>query len=141
MKDLQAMDRAHRIGQRKVVNVYRLITRSTLEEKIMGYYILLLIYQQSKKYSILFPYRLQKFKVQTANTVISGENSRLETMGTDQILDLFTNKPLGNQSGSLKPTTGSVKSILETLPELWDPKQYEDEFDLSNFMMKLSNNK
>lgn len=36
MKDLQAMDRAHRIGQRKVVNVYRLITRATLEEKIMG---------------------------------------------------------------------------------------------------------
>lgn len=36
MKDLQAMDRAHRIGQKKVVNVYRLITRNTLEEKIMG---------------------------------------------------------------------------------------------------------
>jgi TATA-binding protein-associated factor len=36
-KDLQAMDRAHRIGQKKVVNVYRLITRGTLEEKIMSY--------------------------------------------------------------------------------------------------------
>jgi len=36
-KDLQAMDRAHRLGQRKTVNVYRLITRGTLEEKIMGY--------------------------------------------------------------------------------------------------------
>ena len=35
--DLQAMDRAHRIGQKKVVNVYRLITKGTLEEKIMGY--------------------------------------------------------------------------------------------------------
>lgn len=34
-KDLQAMDRAHRIGQKKVVNVYRLITRGTLEEKIL----------------------------------------------------------------------------------------------------------
>jgi len=31
------MDRAHRIGQKKVVNVYRLIMRNTLEEKIMGY--------------------------------------------------------------------------------------------------------
>ena len=37
MRDLQAMDRAHRIGQKKVVNVYRLITRNTLEEKIMRY--------------------------------------------------------------------------------------------------------
>jgi TATA-binding protein-associated factor len=36
MRDLQAMDRAHRIGQKKVVNVYRLITKNTLEEKIMG---------------------------------------------------------------------------------------------------------
>ena len=36
MKDLQAMDRAHRLGQKKVVNVYRLITKGTLEEKIMG---------------------------------------------------------------------------------------------------------
>jgi TATA-binding protein-associated factor len=36
MKDLQAMDRAHRLGQKKVVNVYRLIMRGTLEEKIMG---------------------------------------------------------------------------------------------------------
>lgn len=35
-KDLQAMDRAHRIGQKKVVNVYRLITRGTLEEKILS---------------------------------------------------------------------------------------------------------
>ena len=34
-KDLQAMDRAHRIGQKKVVNVYRLVTRGTLEEKIL----------------------------------------------------------------------------------------------------------
>lgn len=64
MKDLQAMDRAHRIGQKKVVNVYRLITRSTVEEKIMG---------------------LQKFKLLTANTIISTENASLETMATDQV--------------------------------------------------------
>jgi TATA-binding protein-associated factor len=33
---LQAMDRAHRLGQKKTVNVYRLLTRGTLEERIMG---------------------------------------------------------------------------------------------------------
>ncbi|KAA0167890.1 hypothetical protein FNF28_02636 [Cafeteria roenbergensis] len=34
--DLQAMDRAHRIGQRRTVNVLRLIAQGTLEERIMG---------------------------------------------------------------------------------------------------------
>jgi SWI/SNF-related matrix-associated actin-dependent regulator of chromatin subfamily A member 5 len=33
--DLQAMDRAHRIGQKKNVYVYRLITKDTVEEKII----------------------------------------------------------------------------------------------------------
>ncbi len=44
MKDLQAMDRAHRIGQKRVVNVYRLITRGTLEEKIMGSVIFIFLF-------------------------------------------------------------------------------------------------
>lgn len=33
--DLQAMDRAHRIGQKKQVNVYRLITESSVEERVL----------------------------------------------------------------------------------------------------------
>ena len=33
--DLQAQDRAHRIGQTKTVHVYRLITENTIEEKII----------------------------------------------------------------------------------------------------------
>lgn len=55
--------------QKRVVNVYRLITRGTLEEKIMG---------------------LQKFKMSIANTIISQENASLQSMGTDQVLNLFT---------------------------------------------------
>jgi len=46
----QAMDRAHRIGQRRTVNVYRLIMKDTLEEKIMG---------------------LQAFKIDVANAVVN----------------------------------------------------------------------
>lgn len=55
--------------QKRVVNVYRLITRGTLEEKIMG---------------------LQKFKMSIANTIISQDNASLQSMGTDQLLNLFT---------------------------------------------------
>ncbi len=33
--DLQAMDRAHRIGQKRQVNVYRFISENTIEEKII----------------------------------------------------------------------------------------------------------
>ena len=57
-KDLQAMDRAHRIGQKKVVNVYRLITRGTLEEKILKYVLCL----TPTSFTPLHPlYRTMKF--------------------------------------------------------------------------------
>ena len=114
--------------------VYRLITTGTLEEKIMG---------------------LQKFKLTIANTVISNENSSLDSMATDQLLDLFELKT-GNErkentisSNGMSSTdqsysasaTGSVsmKMMLETLPELWDTQQYENEYDLNNFLQSLSN--
>lgn len=33
--DSQATDRAHRIGQKKTVHVYRLVTKSSVEERIL----------------------------------------------------------------------------------------------------------
>ncbi|XP_050684364.1 TATA-binding protein-associated factor 172 [Leptidea sinapis] len=117
MKDLQAMDRAHRIGQRRVVNVYRLVTRDTLEEKIMG---------------------LQKFKLKTANTVISSDNAAMETMGTDQLLDLFQ-LASGPPAGGVAERAGAgARSVLDALPDLWDDKQYEEEYDMANFIKSLN---
>ncbi|KAJ8683684.1 hypothetical protein QAD02_019476 [Eretmocerus hayati] len=131
MKDLQAMDRAHRIGQKKVVNVYRLITRQTLEEKIMG---------------------LQKFKIMTANTIISTENTSLETMRTEQLLDLFsldsndnkkTRKDGGSDGGSdmakISGVPGINRAILESLPEFWEQQQYDDEYNMDSFLEALKN--
>lgn len=93
--------------------------------------------------------RLQKFKLTIANTVISHENSSLQSMGTDQLLDLFTlddpkksNSACGqlelsaDKSGNGTQVKG-MKAVLETLPELWDSHQYETEYDLSSFLQSL----
>lgn len=70
------MDRAHRLGQKKVVNVHRLIMRGTLEEKVMS---------------------LQRFKMSVANAVINAENASMKTMNTDQLLDLFASAEISKK--------------------------------------------
>lgn len=129
MNDLQAMDRAHRLGQKKVVNVYRLITKNTLEEKILG---------------------LQKFKMNIALTIVNQQNAGLLLMDTNQLLDLFevdeaTIKEQGPQEeqGSLpedvnqQGLSGKAALAVEKLADLWDESQYEDEYNLDNFIRTL----
>ncbi|KAA8528192.1 hypothetical protein F0562_035557 [Nyssa sinensis] len=130
MRDHQAMDRAHRLGQRKVVNVHRLIMRGTLEEKVMS---------------------LQKFKVSVANAVINADNASMKTMNTDQLLDLFTSaesrkgatvsKVSGENFDGVPKVAGGgkgLKAILGGLEELWDQSQYTEEYNLSQFLTKLN---
>lgn len=71
MKDLQAMDRAHRIGQKNAVNVYRLITKNTIEEEILG---------------------LQAFKSKIADALVNVDNASMQAIDTVSLL--------GNLSGA-----------------------------------------
>ncbi|RKP15030.1 SNF2 family N-terminal domain-containing protein [Piptocephalis cylindrospora] len=128
MKDLQAMDRAHRLGQKRVVNVYRLITRGTLEEKIMG---------------------LQKFKLNVANSVVNQQNASLESMNTNQLVDLFsvstTQEPgknravdeAGMEDDSTAGLGGAAKGVIEDLEALWEDDQYAEEFNLDSYVESL----
>lgn len=63
------MDRAHRIGQEKKVFVYRLITKDSIEEKIM---------------------KLQEQKMAMSKAIVNTDNSTMFSMGTDRLLDIFT---------------------------------------------------
>ncbi|KAH7695694.1 hypothetical protein AAVH_37243, partial [Aphelenchoides avenae] len=132
VKDLQAIDRAHRLGQTRTVNVYRLITRGSIEEKIMRY---------------------QKFKSDTANVLVGADNKSLSSMATDELIELFS---LGDNSSSASTassegppgakrqrkvakqagTAGAPGDVDATwaLNELWDTSQYEEQHSVEAFV-------
>jgi SNF2 family DNA or RNA helicase len=64
----QATDRAHRIGQQNSVQVYKLIAKNTIEEKII---------------------KLQQDKLKLADSVISDGDGVISKMSSQEILDLF----------------------------------------------------
>mmetsp|Transcript_20961 Transcript_20961/g.58328 ORF Transcript_20961/g.58328 Transcript_20961/m.58328 type:complete len:114 (+) Transcript_20961:130-471(+) len=63
------MDRAHRIGQTKSVNVYKLITMDSIEETVM---------------------QIQQTKLAMSDAIVNTKNSSMFSMGTDRLLDIFT---------------------------------------------------
>ncbi|ORX38663.1 hypothetical protein BD324DRAFT_645173 [Kockovaella imperatae] len=127
MKDLQAMDRAHRLGQKKVVNVYRLITKGTLEEKIMG---------------------LQRFKLNIASSVVTQQNAGLGSMNTGEVLDLFkvSSEPVQKAASAIRSSKGGSRpepcdtfrltNILRRLEDL-PPEDEYSELSMANFMSKI----
>ncbi|MBO5227422.1 MAG: DEAD/DEAH box helicase, partial [Lachnospiraceae bacterium] len=64
----QATDRAHRIGQKNKVNVYKLIAKDSIEEKIL---------------------KLQESKEMLAESVVSDEVAKLTTLSKEELLKLL----------------------------------------------------
>ena len=64
----QATDRAHRIGQTKVVSVFKLIMKHTIEEKIC---------------------QLQENKQNLADQILSGDMAGIGSMSREELLELL----------------------------------------------------
>ncbi|KAI6195415.1 HEAT and SNF2-related and DNA RNA helicase domain containing protein [Aphelenchoides besseyi] len=126
VKDLQAVDRAHRLGQTRTVNVYRLITQGSIEEKIMQF---------------------QKFKTDTANALVGADNRSISSMATDELLELFnlsgstatsqsTDQKDGPTARKRRRKAAATANVDDqwSMEELWDESQYETEHSVRAFM-------
>lgn len=89
--DIQAQDRAHRIGQSKCVNIYNLITENSIEEKILD---------------------LQRKKMALSDAIVNTENSSMFSMGTDRILDIFSIRSSSNGTDEVN-TTLDIDALIE----------------------------
>lgn len=117
-KDIQAMDRAHRLGQKRAVNVYRILVKGTLEESIMS---------------------LQRFKLDVAATVVNADNISMKTMDTGSLLDnLVASKDSLDQEKMVTTKKTGLAAILADLPDLDETAaQYQSEFDLDAFRKSM----
>jgi len=107
--------------------VYRLITKGTLEEKIMG---------------------LQRFKLNIANSVVTQQNAGLESMDTDLVLDLFKHTTEEEDARAAKKRADKSRSgvaaavpgksnILDGIEDLPAEEEYEA-LNFSNYMSSLA---
>ncbi|GAB9465718.1 Transcriptional accessory protein [Globisporangium polare] len=115
--DLQAMDRAHRIGQRRIVRVFRLIAQESLEEHIMD---------------------LQAFKERVATTVVATNDAQTSmNANMTEVLSLLQSSSTSTSAVKSSQVTGGGKDskamaylpagaqeLLGRLGELWDEDQY-----------------
>jgi hypothetical protein len=114
--DDQASNRPHRIGQKRVVTVYRLITRDTIEQRIHG---------------------LQQFKLKIANAVVNAENSNVAVdLNTNQLLDLY---PTASSAAAASSSAGGARqapSALDPTRGASEMVQLESESQYDEFSVK-----
>lgn len=72
----------------------------------------------SKKVDICVRDRLQKFKLNIASSVVNEQNSGLDTMDTDQVLDLFDGGSPTVASQSKKSVKLSRQALLDGLADI-----------------------
>ena len=102
--DLQAMDRAHRIGQKKTVMVYRLATAETIEEKVL---------HAAKQKLKLEQLVVSKGKFKD----IGAKTEKSDKLGQSELLDLLAFDPsksaLGRSEDNKVITEDELNAVLD----------------------------
>jgi len=105
--DQQAMDRAHRLGQTKQVTVYRLVTRGTIEERIL---------QRAKQKDVIH------------RVVIAGGDFKAPDFNKKEIFSLLMDEDQASRQASKSPDSEEmpdpepIAQHSEPKPESLEPK-------------------
>lgn len=108
--DLQAMDRAHRLGQKKPVQVFRFITEGTVEEKII---------ERADRKLFLDAAVIQQGRLADQNTSLEkDELMKMVRFGADQILNTkggtYTDEDIDALIAKGEEKTSNIQAKLQT---------------------------
>ena len=125
-QDLQAMDRAHRIGQTRPVIVYRLATRGTVEE------VLLTKAESKRKLEKLV---IQKGKFKSLFEGIDSKSAKLTGVDADEVKkilagDISSTDTEGFQRWDTTSTTPSKSKSKNNKQQRQPPREILTEYDL-----------
>ena len=102
--DSQATDRAHRIGQTKTVHVYRLVTKNTVEERIL----------------------VRARQKENVQSTVYGANLKADSFSTRDVVDMITDDiedPLANLGSNRNQVKGFIKAGTAAPKEKKDKKK------------------
>lgn len=131
--DSQATDRAHRIGQTKKVHVYRLVTKSSVEERILRR-----AKQKQNVQSTVYGANLKadSFSARDVVDMLVDDDDPLATVGQNrnQVKGFIktgtaSKEKAGRKKKKKKVDDGDNEQLYETVAKIDKHKKYENEID------------
>ena len=141
-RDLQAMDRAHRLGQRRGVTVYRILVRGSMEEHIIST-------QQSKN-------DVANAIVNEDNATISagaqadpgtvldviasecGDTAAASSAGTGKRDDASRESDVHSVARAAGAASNTVKELVRNLDERWTESMKQEEVSVEAFLQRAN---
>ena len=114
-KDMQAIDRAHRLGQKKIVQVFRLITINSIEEQLIS---------------------LQTFKKYISNNVVDTSKIHEDKVNMNSVMQSFEEFSKDNMNSMKEKVKKKKTSKFEEFTAVNEEDELQEELEIA-YLQKL----